>query len=96
MANVHSLNVPINKDPTWLFSTMYEWLEKVRQLDVDQMDEKDKLLKKNKNKKQPKQLVPFNYEAAKFIINFDYEHEIKWLKEFLKQCDSPGNFLNFF
>lgn len=94
LANVHSLNVPINKEPTWLFSTMYEWLEKVRTLNVDQLREKDRMLhggKKASSKKQQQQAVknPFNYEAAKFIIEFDYEREIEWLKEFLKQCDSP-------
>lgn len=69
---------------------MYEWLEKVRTLDVEQMNNENKQMKKNKTKKQQqKQLVPFNYEAAKFMINFDYEHEIEWLKEFLKQSDSP-------
>lgn len=26
LANVHSLDVPINKEPTWLFSTMQTWL----------------------------------------------------------------------
>ena len=94
LANVHSLNVPINKEPTWLFSTMYEWLEKVRTLNVDQLREKDKMLvqsgKKPSKKQQPPVVKnPFNYEAAKFIIEFDYEREIEWLKEFLKQCDSP-------
>jgi len=92
LANVHSLNVPINKEPTWLFNTMYEWLEKVRSLDVDQLYENEKLLKSkkssNKQKNQNKN-NPFNYEAAKFLVKFDFEHEIEWLKEFLKQCESP-------
>lgn len=79
---------------------MYEWLEKVRTLDVNQMYENDKLLnKKNKaDKKQKKQQIaknPFNFEAAKFIIDFDYERELEWLKEFLKQCDSPVVFTFF-
>lgn len=94
LANVHSLNVPINKEPTWLFSTMYEWLEKVRTLNVDELREKDRAIQSSKKatgKKQQQPIVknPFNYEAAKFIIEFDYEREIEWLKEFLKQCDSP-------
>jgi len=97
LANVHSLNVPINKEPTWLFNQMYEWLEKVRTLDVDQMYENDRLERSKqkssakKHQKQQKKIVknPFNYEAAKFLVQFDYEHEIEWLKEFLKQCDSP-------
>jgi len=91
--------VPINKEPTWMFNQMYEWLEKVRTLDVNQMYENDKIERNkkatvNKNKKQSKKQKavaknPFNYEAAKCLVEFDYEHEIEWLKEFLKQCDSP-------
>ena len=74
---------------------MYEWLEKVRTLDVNQIYENDKIERSKQtastNKKQQQAIVknPFNYEAAKFIVEFDYEHEIEWLKEFLKQCDSP-------
>lgn len=73
---------------------MYEWLEKVRTLNVEQLREKDRTIqssKKASGKKQQQPTVknPFNYEAAKFIIEFDYEREIEWLKEFLKQCDSP-------
>ena len=92
LANVHCLNVPINKEPTWLFNQMYEWLEKVRTLNVNQLKENDRLLNKKSSKKQQKQQLsknPFNYEAAKFILEFDYEREIKWLKDFLKQCESP-------
>ena len=29
LANVHSLDVPINKEPTWLFSTMQTWFEMI-------------------------------------------------------------------
>lgn len=30
-ANVHSLDVPINKEPTWLFDTIHSWLETIRE-----------------------------------------------------------------
>lgn len=30
LANVHTLDVPINKEPTWLFSTMATWLASIR------------------------------------------------------------------
>lgn len=33
-ANVHSLNVPVNKEPTWLFDTIHSWLETVRDLEA--------------------------------------------------------------
>lgn len=84
-----------------MFNQMFEWLEKVRALNVEQMYENDKMERKQKQnsngktKKQQKQQQqtiaknPFNYEAAKFIVEFNYENEIDWLKDFLKQCDSP-------
>lgn len=30
-ANVHSLDVPINKEPTWLFDTIHSWLDTIRE-----------------------------------------------------------------
>src|SRR5690348_10779508 len=29
LANVHCLDVPINKEPTWLFSTMRTWFDAI-------------------------------------------------------------------
>ncbi|XP_053205755.1 choline/ethanolamine kinase-like [Panonychus citri] len=34
LAHVHSLDVPINKEPTWLFDNMYSWLESARRVDL--------------------------------------------------------------
>lgn len=36
LATVHHLNVPINKDPTWLFDTFSRWLAQVRTFECPQ------------------------------------------------------------
>ncbi|RWS26533.1 choline/ethanolamine kinase-like protein [Leptotrombidium deliense] len=35
LANVHSLSVPINKEPVWLFETINNWLQTVRKINLD-------------------------------------------------------------
>lgn len=31
LATVHQLNVPINKEPTWLFDTINQWTMQIKQ-----------------------------------------------------------------
>ena len=47
LANVHNLDVPINKEPTWLFDTMYNYLDSIRtKIDVNLMADDRRLLMK--------------------------------------------------
>lgn len=73
MANVHTLDVPINKAPTWLFETMESWLEAIRSEEPSSCDMRD--FRKR--------------ETIKELLDFDFESELNWLKDFLKQCKSP-------
>ncbi|RWS02548.1 choline/ethanolamine kinase-like protein [Dinothrombium tinctorium] len=47
LANVHSLNVPINKEPIWLFKTIYTWLETVRKINIDSISSDKRPLASN-------------------------------------------------
>lgn len=76
LATVHSLNVPIDKEPTWLWDTLYKWLDSVRNLSQDESSE---------------QQSP-NPAIEEELCSFDFESEINWLKPFLKSCKCPTVF----
>ena len=68
LANVHTLDVPINKEPTWLFTRIESWLASVRSRGVVE--------------------IP-GTSVSKDLLTFDYESELIWLRDFLKQVKSP-------
>jgi choline/ethanolamine kinase len=74
LATVHSLDVPINKEPTWLFDTLNQWLETVRNPQTS-----DKTAAQTSK----------NPELEQELCSFDFESELKWLKQFLGSCNSP-------
>lgn len=76
LANVHCLDVPINKEPTWLFDNMYDWLATFRHLEPYELREEQ-------------QKVRFNASAARILLRFPFEKEIEWLRKFLKSAKSP-------
>lgn len=77
LATVHSLDVPINKEPTWLFDTLNQWLQMVRS--PQQCDEISAQSSKYSDIEQE-------------LCSFDYESELKWLKKFLASAESPTVF----
>jgi PREDICTED: similar to CHKB protein len=56
LAHVHALEVPINKEPCWLFNTMYSWLENIRNTFTLKMFPKDK-------RRLGQALLEFDYET---------------------------------
>jgi len=77
LATVHSLDVPINKEPTWLFDTLRQWLETAR--NPQQTDDNSAQTSKNQ-------------EIEQELCSFDYESELVWLNKFLGSCNSPTVF----
>ena len=76
LATVHSLNVPLDKEPTWLWDMFNKWLNSIRS--------------HNTNDKSS-QLRP-NPTIERELCCFNFESEIKWLKSFLQSCSSPTVF----
>lgn len=56
LANVHTLDVPIHKEPTWLFETISNWLENVRARSIADVPDRG-------NRKLIRQLTEFDYET---------------------------------
>ncbi|KAM3956056.1 choline/ethanolamine kinase isoform 1-T1 [Aphomia sociella] len=74
MAAIHSMDVPLSKEPNWLWKTMAKWLKTVRE---------ERLSGTNNGKNEQEQLV------IKRLKCVDYEKEIEWLKKFIATIDSP-------
>lgn len=73
MAQIHTMQVPLNKEPTWLWDTMSRWLVTYQ-----------KKMCCDKN-----QLSPEIPGQAEFIKELNLAGEVTWLKKFLAANPSP-------
>ncbi|CAB3233538.1 unnamed protein product [Arctia plantaginis] len=74
MAAIHSLELPLSKDPNWIWKNCYKWLKTVKE------DQASGGLK-GKN--------PEEERIIKMMGAVDFDKELKWLKKFLATVDSP-------
>ncbi|XP_068621922.1 choline/ethanolamine kinase [Battus philenor] len=74
MAAIHSMDVPLSKEPNWLWKTMFKWLRTVR----------DERLSQNAAGKNEEE-----QEIIKQLKAVDFEKEIEWMKKFSASIDSP-------
>lgn len=81
MAQVHSLDVPISKEPTWLWDTMNRWMSNTKQtlataqstLPTPEEGETDKSMS----------------SAVRSILRWKLDAEMDWMKSYLAQLRSP-------
>lgn len=75
MAAIHSLDIPVSKEPDWLWSTMNRWLKSmestVKTLEKDQA---------NGNKA---------IAGQEIITRLDFRAEVEWLKSVIDREDHP-------
>ncbi|XP_013177001.1 PREDICTED: choline/ethanolamine kinase isoform X1 [Papilio xuthus] len=74
MAAIHSMDVPLSKEPNWLWKTMAKWLRTVRS---------ERLTKYAIGKNEEEE------EIIKRLKTVDFENEIEWLKKFIASIESP-------
>ncbi|XP_058456048.1 choline/ethanolamine kinase isoform X2 [Malaya genurostris] len=75
MAAVHSLDIPVSKEPVWLWNTMHRWLKSI---EVTQKDfQKDQ---SNSNKQ---------IAGADILTQLDLRAEVEWLKSVVDTEDHP-------
>ncbi|XP_045770878.1 choline/ethanolamine kinase isoform X2 [Maniola jurtina] len=74
MAAIHSMDVPLSKEPNWLWKTMAKWMKTAR----DERLAPDSVGKNEEEQNIIKQLKPI-----------DFEKEIEWLKKFVSSVESP-------
>lgn len=75
LARVHNLNPPIDKDETWLFNRLNDWVK-----DVSQIREFAIL---------DGEMPPTSSKVADQLLSIDYSAEIKFLRDILKNTRSP-------
>ncbi|CAG4948557.1 unnamed protein product [Parnassius apollo] len=74
MAAIHSMDVPLSKEPNWMWKTMGKWLKIVR----------DERLSQNAVGKNEEE-----QDIIKRLKTVDFEKEIEWLKKLIATVDSP-------
>lgn len=84
LANVHCLDVPINKEPTWLFTTMRTWLSTIESR--SSLEDSSSPSSSNSSRSDS------NPNVMRELLAFDFDGEINWLEQFLKKVKSPTVF----
>ncbi|KAG7295624.1 hypothetical protein JYU34_021900 [Plutella xylostella] len=74
MAAIHSMDVPLSKEPTWLWKTMGKWLHTVTQ---------ERLASDYQVKNEDEAKI------IKRLKDVDFANEIEWLKKYIATVDSP-------
>ncbi|CAH2101724.1 unnamed protein product [Euphydryas editha] len=74
MAAIHSMDVPLSKEPNWLWKTMGKWMKTV----------KEERLSPSYNVKNDEER-----RIIKQLKSVDFDKEVEWLKKFLATVDSP-------
>ncbi|CAG9577035.1 unnamed protein product [Danaus chrysippus] len=74
MAAIHSMDVPLSKEPNWLWKTIYKWSKIVKE---------ERLSNTVVGKNDQEQSI------IKHLRTIDFDKEIEWLKKFLATVESP-------
>ncbi|XP_050358556.1 choline/ethanolamine kinase isoform X4 [Nymphalis io] len=74
MAAIHSMDVPLSKEPNWLWKTMGKWMKTVKE---------ERLAQNATGKNDEEQSI------IKQLKSVDYDKEVEWLKKFLASVESP-------
>ncbi|CAH0601976.1 unnamed protein product [Chrysodeixis includens] len=74
MAAIHSMDVPLNKEPNYIWKTMGKWLKTVKE---------ERLSPTTQGKNEEEQRMIKTLKAV------DFDKEIEWLKKFLATLESP-------
>ncbi|KAJ0183016.1 hypothetical protein K1T71_000992 [Dendrolimus kikuchii] len=74
MAAIHSMDVPLSKEPNWVWKTMGKWLKTAKE---------ERLAGTTPGKNEEEQRI------IKYLKTVDFDKEIEWLKKFIATVDSP-------
>jgi choline/ethanolamine kinase len=80
MAQIHSLDVPISKEPTWLWDTMNRWMSNMKVTisaqPTQQMGDNDLIVKDLSS-------------TMRSILSWKLDSEMDWMRSYLVQLRSP-------
>lgn len=81
MAQIHSLDVPISKEPTWLWDTMKRWMSNMKATlaaePTPQIEDKNDFIEKDLS------------SAMRAILRWNLDSEMDWMRSYLNQLRSP-------
>ncbi|GBP20226.1 hypothetical protein EVAR_82099_1 [Eumeta japonica] len=78
MAAIHSMDVPLSKEPNWIWKTMHKWLKTVRE---ERLAPHNTASAKASNTDEE--------QIIKRLKSVDFDKEIDWLKKYIATVDSP-------
>lgn len=77
MSEIHSLDIPVSKEPEWLFLTLNRWLNNVDTIMND--------VRNNNNNQDDDN----DQDLPKRLSKIDYRKEMLWLKKVIESEDFP-------
>lgn len=80
MCEIHSLEIPVSKEPEWLFNTINRWLNNVESIFNDK--------KTNNNDDGRKESITENVLALK-LRQIDFKKEAEWLRRLIEDLNYP-------
>lgn len=80
MSEIHSLEIPVSKEPEWLFNTINRWLNNVESIFND--------YKTNNNDEDDKKSIMENVVALK-LRRIDFKKEAEWLRKLIEDLNYP-------
>lgn len=79
MSEIHSLDIPVSKEPDWLFLTLNRWLNNVETIMTD--------VKNNNNNEDGN-----DQDLPKRLSKIDFRKESQWLRKVIEVEDFPVTF----
>ncbi|CAO1332721.1 unnamed protein product [Diamesa serratosioi] len=80
MSEIHTLEIPVSKEPEWLFNTINRWLNNVESIFNDN--------KTNNNDDDGKESITENVLALK-LGRIDFKKEAEWLRKLIEDLNYP-------
>lgn len=77
MSEIHSLDIPVSKEPDWLFLTLNRWLNNVETIMNDVRNNNNDDVECNRK------------ELPKKLSKIDFRKEVQWIKKVIESADYP-------
>ena len=82
MAQIHSLDVPISKEPTWLWDTMDRWMKTTKMILSSPSAQAAPL-------KRVEAAEPPTEESIERMVRWHLDTEMEWMRQYLSRLRSP-------
>lgn len=84
MAEIHSLDIPVSKEPDWLWNTMKRWIQNVDTILANIKNTTDNINNNDENANSNEE-----NEIVDKIKKINFRHEMEWLKDMIEKNEFP-------